>query len=279
MRLCSLTDLHLERVDKQKKAEFLARLRGAEYDAAVITGDISHARGLPVDLEALGEACAPYPLYFVLGNHDFYGSSFDAVDAAVDVVCKRQRNLKHLGHGEIVHLTEKAALIGHRGWADGRAGYGSRTYVPSSDAVCIKDLQGKPNQTVLEEMENLGKASGQYFREILPLALTCYKHIWIATHVAPFKWSAFYDGRLCGPLHLPHYINLSAGGAIRGIAGQFAGKSVTVLCGHTHSPVIFRASDNVTVHAGRARPGHPQVQRIFEIENIESERCAMRGAK
>lgn len=69
-------------MDEEKKAEFLRKVSCAEFDAAVITGDISEAVRLPEDLVVLGEACAPRPLYFVLGNHDFFGSSFAEVDAA-----------------------------------------------------------------------------------------------------------------------------------------------------------------------------------------------------
>jgi len=67
-------------------------------------------------LEALGQACASRMVYLVLGNHDFHGSSFAAVDATVGDVCCHQSNLRHLGHGEIIRLTDKAALIGHEGF-------------------------------------------------------------------------------------------------------------------------------------------------------------------
>lgn len=263
-KLLWLTDLHMEKADGAVKTRFYKDLSEMEFDAAVVTGDISNAAELPGELMALAKACAPRQVYFLLGNHDFFGSSFYEVDAAVEAVCRKHDNLHHLGHGEIIRLSAQACLIGHRGWADARAGYGKRTHVSPRDSNAIGDFKDLSQEEVFERMENLGRESGRYFREVLPYALSCYDHVWIATHVPPFKWSAFYDGRMCGPLHLPHYTNVSAGGAIHGIAAQYPNKRVTVLCGHTHSPVLFRASDHFEVRTGRATPGRPQVQAVFE---------------
>ncbi len=265
MKVMWLTDLHLDSARDEHCRAFFRRLRNADFDAAVITGDISTSEKLPGHLLELGRACAPRPVYFVLGNHDFIGSSFADVDRAVARVCAGQNNLRHLGYGEIVPLGGDVALIGCRGWPDGRAGWGSRSVVKSPDCEGIADFRGLSKPAVFERMEDLGKASGRYFRETLPYALQCYRHVWIATHVPPFTQAAFYDGKPCGRHHLPHFTNWSAGSAIQGIARSYPKNRITVLCGHTHSGAVVDIAEGLEVRAGSARPGWPMAQQSFQL--------------
>ncbi|MEO0018798.1 MAG: hypothetical protein RLZZ522_2081 [Verrucomicrobiota bacterium] len=62
------------------------------------------------------------------------------IDAFADAVCHEHRNLHHLGHGEIVPIGDRTALIGTRGWADGRAGWGRKSWVRNPDHEAIKDF-------------------------------------------------------------------------------------------------------------------------------------------
>ena len=265
MKLMWLTDLHLDEVDEKRRFEFYSRLRNEDCDAVVITGDISYASRLPGHLRELGQTFETQPVYFVLGNHDFYGSCFSDVDHAVADVCKEQKNLRHLGQGEIIPLAGGSALVGHRGWADARAGWGRRTMISNPDHKKIEDLCGLPEQDVFDKLAELGKESANYFRDVLPYALQCYEHVWVATHVPPFKWAAFYDGKPCERTRLPHFTNLSAGCAIGGISKRFPESRLSVLCGHTHSMARVMISEKVQVLAGEAKPGWPRVQMVFEV--------------
>ena len=265
MKLMWLTDLHLDWVEEKNRKAFYNTMAKASADAVVITGDISDAAHLPGHLRELGQTFETRPVYFVLGNHDFYGSCFSDVDHAVADVCKEQKNLRHLGQGEIIPLAGGSALVGHRGWADARAGWGRRSVVPNPDHKKIEDLCGLPEQDVFDKLAELGKESANYFRDVLPYALQCYEHVWVATHVPPFKWAAFYDGKPCARTHLPHYVNMSAGGAIGGISKRFPESRLSVLCGHTHSMAKVMISEKVQVFAGEAKPGWPRVQMVFEV--------------
>ena len=73
-------DLHLERLAVPARLAFFEKLRREDFDAALVTGDISEAGTLALHLGELAGACSPRNVYFVLGNHDFYGSCFDEVD-------------------------------------------------------------------------------------------------------------------------------------------------------------------------------------------------------
>jgi len=265
MKLLWLTDLHLDRVEDKPRMEFYKRLRSEQFDAAVITGDISTAQFLQGHLRELGQVCAPKPVYFVLGNHDFYGSSFDAVDRAVADVCKEQMNLRHLGQGEIIPLVDGEALVGHRGWADGRAGWGESTFVRNRDRRWISDFRGLSKNAMFGRMADIGRESARHFREVLPYALQCHRSVWVATHVPPFASAAIYRGKPCDRGRQPHFVNFAAGGVLAGIARQHPRSRLTVLCGHTHSRAQVTVSEQVRVIAGEARKGWPQMQRIFGV--------------
>ena len=265
MQLMWLTDLHLDRVEEKRRKAFYTALAKVTADAVVITGDISDAPHLPGHLRELGQAFGTKPVYLVLGNHDFYGSAFSDVDRSVSAVCGEQKNLRHLGQGEIIPMGNGTALVGHRGWADGRAGWGSRAGIANPDKDKIADLRRLSDRAMFDKLAELGKESASYFRSVLPYALQCYEHVWVATHVPPFTCAAFYNGKPCGGTHLPYYANLSAGCVIRGISRAFPKSRLSVLCGHTHSTAEVNASERIRVFVGGARKRHPQMQKVFEV--------------
>jgi len=265
MKLLWLTDIHLDSASPTSQDMFYQSLREAEFDSAVITGDISIARLLDDHLAELARSCAPRNLYFVLGNHDFYGASFDQVDRMVDACCHKHANLHHLGQGEIVRLGPDSALIGHRGWADGRAYGGRRTARRFPDQDGIRDLRFRSTFFSFRKTEQLGRESGTYFRRVLPYALTSYRNVLIATHVPPFAKAVRFSGQQCDLMSLPHYVNASAGSVILRIGEQFPKTEITVLCGHTHHKATAKIASNIKVVAGRARKGSPAIQDVIEF--------------
>ncbi len=265
MRLLWLTDLHLDRARDADRHKFLGNLRSSHFDAAVITGDISSARFLRWHLLELGRACEPKPVYFVLGNHDFFGGSFADVDASVADVCRLQSNLKHLGSGEIIELTATEALIGHRGWSDGLAGYGFRSWIRQYDFRAIGDFQGKSKVEQFSRLKAMGAESGDYIKRVLPKALEKYHRVTIATHVPPFPAAARFGGKRCGLQFLPHFCNVGAGRAIYEVAKDFKEKRVAVLCGHTHRSAKLQFTSNISVMAGGVAPGRPGIQELLHF--------------
>jgi len=265
MKLLWLTDTHLDHTDSLSRQAFYEKLRSAVYDAAVITGDISMSRLLATHLGELAKACTPREVYFVLGNHDFYGGCFDEVDRIAAACCKKHSNLHHLGQGEIVRLGPSSALVGHRGWSDGRAYGGRRTSRRFPDQDGIRDLRYRSTYPAFRKMERLGRESGGYFRRVLPHALASYRHVLIATHVPPFARAVRFDDQPCDQLQLPHYVNASAGAVIQRVGEHFPKTEITVLCGHTHHGNTVRIADNLEVRVGQARRGAPAIEDIIDF--------------
>ena len=72
-RIAWLTDLHLDFIEPATAiADSCRSVADCPSDVVLVGGDISTAASLEAHLRQL-EAAVQRPIYFVLGNHDFYG--------------------------------------------------------------------------------------------------------------------------------------------------------------------------------------------------------------
>jgi predicted MPP superfamily phosphohydrolase len=260
-----LSDLHFDRASASQQRRLLDQIANTPSDSVLISGDISTSKHLNEHLALLASASTSRPVYFVMGNHDFYGSSFRAVDTAINALCCRVRNLHHLDGRQIIPLNHNTCLIGHRGWPDARSGYGVHSCLRSPDHREIHDFRGLTRQQSMIRMRELGMASARIIRKILPLALTRFRHVIVLTHTPPFPEAVLYNGAPCSPIHLPHYVNLSAGIAIQAIAKSFPSRRLTVLAGHAHSSSITHIGTNICVRVAHARTGRTGPQEILRL--------------
>ncbi|MCP5547773.1 MAG: metallophosphoesterase [Akkermansiaceae bacterium] len=261
-----LSDIHLDRVDDDTKLEFLDQLRGVRYDALLLTGDISNAKQLVGHLTDISFACDDRPVFFLLGNHDYFFGSMPEVERAVADLCQRHENLVPLGRGEVIQLSPNTALVGHRGWYDGRAGFGVKTHVISPDRKWISDFRRLGRRAFFNRLGELGEASVDYFRSVLPKALDQYRNVLVGTHVPPFYQSLKFGGRHCRWERQPYFANCAAGKAIIGIARDYPGRKITVHAGHCHSATEAAISTNLTIRVAGAKPGQPAFHDIVIVD-------------
>lgn len=264
MKLVWLTDLHLEFLTPGLARAFIAEVAVETPDAILITGDISTARSIEYHLGMLAESLR-CPIFFELGNHDFYHGSFAQVDVLVQKVCTRYSNLTHLGYGEIIPLSEDAVLIGHRGWADGRAGAGSRSTIRLTDHQLIADFRQLHTEELFSYLHRLGDESADYIFKIASEALKKAKTLVIATHVPPFVEASLYQNKPSGSDFAPHFVNFVMGRAILQLAEGHPDKNFVILCGHTHHPALYSPVSNVTVKVAGAQYHAPAIAEVMTI--------------
>ena len=77
-RIAWITDPHLNFAIDRYRTFLYDSVHDAQPDAVLISGDIAESRELEGELVELA-ATFGKPLYFVLGNHDYYRSSIAAV--------------------------------------------------------------------------------------------------------------------------------------------------------------------------------------------------------
>jgi Icc protein len=264
MKLAWLTDIHLNFLEPHEVQAFLDQVRAAAADAILLTGDISHARDVAQRLEEMDSAIGR-PIYFVLGNHDYYGGSIHDVREAVRHVCSQRPNLHYLTGAEPIELTPDVGLIGHDGWADARLGDYERSYVMMNDYKLITELAGMTKIDRWPILKALGDQAEAELRPALLAAIARFRRVLVATHLPPLREACWHEGQISDDEWAPHFTCKAIGDLLMEIAPEHPERPVAVYCGHTHSPGICRPLPNLTIHTGGSEYGRPAIQGILDV--------------
>jgi len=259
-----LTDLHLNFVSPEVRQSFYGRVRGAGADAILLGGDIGEARSVTAYLSELGRAIEK-PIYFVLGNHDFYRGSFASVHAEIDALTGASQRLIWLTKAGVVPLTEDAALIGHDSWADGRLGEGAAGGVLLNDFVLIDDLRCASKTELFDRLRTLGDRAAREAERSLLEALRRFRHVIFLTHVPPFREACWHEGKISGDDFLPHFTCKVMGDMLVERMAEHPECRLTVLCGHTHGHGVAQIGENIVVRTGGVEYGRPEIQEALEL--------------
>lgn len=264
MRVVWLTDIHLNFIDHDRIEAFCRDICAARPDAILISGDIGEAANVDGYLQRL-EASLPVPIYFVLGNHDYYGSSLTVVREKIVAISRQSNHLYWLPSADVVELTAETGLIGHDGWADARFGDYANSQVMLNDYLMIAELRDLNRTQRLTRLNSLGDAAAEHFRNLLPQALGRFRHLLVLTHVPPFREACWHEGKISGDDYLPHFSCKAVGDVLVEMMQARTEQKMTVLCGHTHSSGEVEILPNLLVRTGAAVYGRPQIQDVLEL--------------
>lgn len=279
-RVLWATDVHLDHLPVREAAlEFGRALSHEQPDAVglIVTGDIAEARSVERILQDL-VAGFGRPVYFVLGNHDYYRGSFSAVDRAVATTCRTTPELHWLQH-EIVPLTDGVTLIGVDGWYD--AGYGDReSDLQLSDFMLIEELfeaqddsRAELLRTCAERARDQAHALELRLAKLVDGERAC--RVVVATHVPPFQEAAWHEGKPSDDRWAPFFSSRALGEVLLRWADRHPQVETTVLCGHTHGSGCYRPRENLTVYTGRAHYGAPDLAGFVDVgpDTLEVRLC------
>jgi Icc-related predicted phosphoesterase len=264
MRAIWLTDLHLNFAAAGPRREFYQSLRACAADAILLGGDIAEAPSLAQYLAEL-EAATEQPIYFVLGNHDFYGSSFAAVRREVRTLVKSSERLIWLTEAGVVALSQTTGLIGHDSWADGRLGDGAASGVMLNDFLLIQELRTNSQAELFDRLGEIGDRAAREAEANLCEALRRYRRVIFLTHVPPFREACWHEGRISDSDFLPHFTCKAMGDMLVRRMEEHPDCELTVLCGHTHGQGAVRVGQNILVRTGGAEYGRPAIQNVLEV--------------
>jgi len=264
-RLVWCTDIHLNFAEPATLTGFVDRLRAADPDVVLIGGDIAEATDVTGYLEWLDHNLQR-PLFFVLGNHDFYFGSVAAVRDEVRSLCARHHNLVYLTDAEeVIELTETTGLVGHDGWADGRLGDYERSMIMLNDYKLIDELAGVNKERRWPLLQAMGDEAAAAIRRRLPTALERYPSVYLLTHVPPLREACWYNGAISNDEWAPHFTCKAVGDAILEVMADFPQRQLTVLCGHTHGSGEAHPLPNVWIYTGAAVYGFPTINRVLRV--------------
>lgn len=264
MRIVWATDIHLNFLRPHERAEFFENIRSKNSDAVLLSGDIAEAPCLQELLLEMQQAI-DVPIYFVLGNHDFYHGSIENVRRDIQAWCLAQLGLHYLSVLGPIELTPKTVLIGHDGWGDGKLGNYGQSPVRLSDQELILDFEGLNREGVLAKLHALGEESAVYLRAVLSKVLESYEQVICLTHVPPFKEACWYEGKMGNDDWLPYFTCKATGEVLFEFTQERPNTSVTVFCGHTHHSGTVHMLPNLRVLTGSAEYGDPCISDVLEI--------------
>lgn len=154
-RLVWMTDLHLDAADEMQQRRFFDLVRHHRASMILVGGDISNGTQSLDYLKQLA-ALSDVPLYFVLGNHDFYYGTIDETRELATQLADENENIHYLTTESEIRLSPKVALIGHDGWADGRFGDFIHSNIMLNDYILIRDFENLTKEALLQNFHKLG---------------------------------------------------------------------------------------------------------------------------
>jgi predicted phosphohydrolase len=287
------TDLHLEWIGKDNFRKLCKQWPINKKDILFITGDISNysVDNNFIDYLKIMINILNIPIYFVLGNHDFWGGRIGSIIAnTIENISNKNNDSKiskEMGFNKDEHLDIGSSLlhyldneeyiniskynrdtyiIGTSGWYDISAGAKENTTVWLNDFDLITDFAlayYKPR--LFESVKKIAARFNNEFDNKLNTFLN--KHgdehckLFILTHVPPYEDSAKYNMKPTDSNFLPLFTNIQLGKIIDKLK-DYPNIEVTVLCGHTHCYAHYQPAKNIVVIAQGAEYKYPKIEEL-----------------
>jgi Icc protein len=265
-RIAWLTDIHLNFVRPRSGVErFLEAIKAKAPDAVLISGDIGEADSVVRFLERI-DSVLGLPVYFVLGNHDFYRGSIAHVRQKVGELCLARPNLTYLTlQRDVVELSPRIGLVGHDGWADARAGDYDLSQVTLNDYLVIDELAPLSKEQRKDRMRQFGTEAALHLRRLLAESAERFDETLLVTHVPPFRELCWHNGVPLDDHWAPHFSCTAVGQAIVSVMRDYPERHLTLLCGHLHTGSQHDPLPNISGLVGGAEYGHPEMVRLLEL--------------
>lgn len=242
------TDTHFKPWTRFK---ILNSIQDEKPKAVFLSGDITYGPTLISDLKFLGERIGR-PLYFILGNHDYHGSSIAKVHEEIRKVCAEYKNLVWVTEAGVIPLTEEVALIGAEGWYDARIG--NPEYIKYTfDWFLTEEFKKLPSMSArIDAFRKLADDSATLLSEQLEKAVKDFKTIYLITHFPPWREAHRASGTFMEQFWLPYNVNLALGQALEKVMEKHKNRNLIVLCGHTHTDCWIHVSRNIECRVNNA---------------------------
>ena len=254
-----LTDPHLNFLTPGAMRDFAHHLAEQCPDGLVITGDIAESPSVTSLMEILDQTLR-CPVYFVLGNHDYYFGSIGETRERVRSWARQTTRCRWLPDSGVISLSDSTALVGHGAWSDGRVGDFMGSPIWINDYRHIADLVCDSKQELHRRLKELGDEGADAIGELLSEALESHRHVIVATHSPPFAEACWHDGKAEVGEWTPHFTCEAVGRRLVEIMETRTHQSLQVICGHTHGEGQVQIRPNIHVRTGGAIYEAPDLQ-------------------
>ncbi len=262
-KICWLSDLHLDFVGSVRIKDFFREINERGFDYILVSGDTGTSTPLITYLNQMKENIDSQ-IYFVLGNHDYYGSSFNNVNQKIKLYSDKNEKIKWFTDIKPNLIDDDLVLIGDDGWADARFGKPFESGVDLNDFHKIEELTGLLIHDRVKSLNKLGDKSAERIKNKLVESVEMADNILIVTHVPPFKESAWYGGLPSGDEWLPWFTSKAFGDVLIEFSENYKDKKFLVLAGHTHGESDSNIRDNLRVLTPETEYGVIDIKMIFD---------------
>lgn len=176
MKLTWLTDVHLNFLGKDERIDFYHMLIATDSNGVVISGDIAEATSIESILKEMASTTQK-PIYFVLGNHDYYRGSINDLRNKMNTITKDEPFLFWLPAPGPQKLNNDVVLLGYDCFADGRYGDYTNSCVILNDSRMIVDLfqsSALGKYSLLEKMQQLADQDAKELENSIEQAVRSY---------------------------------------------------------------------------------------------------------
>ena len=277
MRLAWATDIHLDFITdvndvhtSSRNLDTFCSMFG-ESDGIILSGDISLAPLLKDHLLALEKRLAR-PIYFVLGNHDFWSSTFASVRDEMTMLSNSSKYLKYLSAIPYIQLDETTFIVGHDGWYDGLYGDPDRSNFIMNDWMRIGDYvpfytpfdKNRNDSILLISRQQADIATHHVAAGIKTLLLRkSLQKIIVVTHIPPFTNPLNFAKSSKQDMY-PWYASKTMGDMLLSIANSNPSIQFEVFCGHCHVECKDCIAPNLLIYSGKAEYAEPKPQFVFD---------------
>ena len=278
MKAAWFTDIHLDCVTDPELHVKNISTQSSGCDIVLISGDISVSHSLTQHLCLLEDALEK-PIYFVLGNHDFYFSNISGVRKNVSALCNKLSYSRYLSCVPYIKFGKQTAIVGHDGWYDAGNGNAEISSFIMNDWIRISDFRPAMSPTGSGRIQISKDQIVQIAKSICYPAVAHIStgikssiqsgcnNVIVVTHVPPFEQSFVYNPKK--GVHaidaVPWYTSKMMGNMLLSAARACPNVNFTVISGHTHSAFDEKITDNLTAKVGAADYGNPSLAGFLNI--------------
>jgi predicted phosphohydrolase len=234
----------------------------------IISGDIAEGEVVCRSLKDFNNSF-DFPVYFVLGNHDFYHGSFAEFEKNIRDLVKDSENLHWLSESGVVKLNDSTALIGVEGWGDARNGNLNLSEGAARDILAISDYKGLSREEIKLFLNKKGDRYAALLKPVLTEAVENFEKVILVTHVPPFVEVCLDRSlRICGEFKLPFYTCKAIGDMLLEVMNENPACEMTVLCGHTHEKADAQILGNLRVRVKESGYGSWWDATLIDLDKL-----------
>lgn len=272
MKLAWCTDTHFDIYgqDENIPYKYGASLRGMKHDGIIITGDISQSHLLKQHLSELVRGFGSENVYYVLGNHDVWGSHSKYFRESLT---SEGYPGHYLTGCDPIRVSDGTYITGFDGWYDAQYGDFTQTKFFMNDwyrvsEICEEYIAGNGRiEPVIKVCRRIAESLSNTLPPKIASIANRAKRVIIATHIPPFPQNSNHRGAPSDAGSLPWYASKSSGDMLLSLFRKYPHINFEVLCGHSHSHAVYSPYKNATVTTGFAEYRRATVAGTIEALN------------